>query len=63
MLIVLGVKALKIIVSFAFMSRRTYQFSDMYYVTNAVYKEIYSILTRERCLHMIIISKIIIKNR
>lgn len=41
MLIVLGVKALKIIVSFAFMSRRTYQFSDMYYVTNAVYKEIY----------------------
>lgn len=41
MLIVLGVKALKIIVSFAFMSRRTYQFSDMYYVANAVYKEIY----------------------
>lgn len=41
MLIVLGVKAIKIIVSFAFMSRRTYQFSDMYYVTNAVYKEIY----------------------
>lgn len=41
MLIVLGVKALKIIVSFAFMSCRTYQFSDMYYVTNAVYKEIY----------------------
>lgn len=41
MLIVLGVKALKIIVSFAFMSRRTYQFSDMYYVTNAVYKGIY----------------------
>lgn len=41
MLIVLGVKALKIIVSFGFMSRRTYQFSDMYYVTNAVYKEIY----------------------
>ena len=41
MLIVLVVKALKIIVSFAFMSRRTYQFSDMYYVTNAVYKEIY----------------------
>ena len=40
MLIVLGVKALKIIVSFAFMSRRTYLFSDMYYVTNAVYKEI-----------------------
>ena len=41
MLIVLGVKAFKIIVSFAFVSRRTYQFSDMYYVTNAVYKEIY----------------------
>ena len=41
MLIVLGVKALKIIVSFGFMSRRTYQFSDMYYVTNSVYKEIY----------------------
>lgn len=41
MLVVLGIKALKIIVSFGFMSRRTYQFSDMYYVTNAVYKEIY----------------------
>ena len=41
MLIVLGVKALKIIVSFGFMSRRTYQFSDMYYVTNSVYTEIY----------------------
>ena len=44
MLVVSGVRGLKIIVSFGFMSRRTYQFSDMYYVTNAVYKDMYRIL-------------------
>ena len=44
MIIVSGFKGLEIIVSFGFMSRRTYQFSDMYYVTNVVYKDMYKIL-------------------
>lgn len=44
MLLVCAIKGLKIIVSFGFMSRRTYQFSDMYYVTNAVYTDMYRVL-------------------
>ena len=37
-------KGLEIIVSFGFMSRRTYQFSDTYYITNSVFGELYIIL-------------------
>lgn len=37
-------KGLEIIVSFGFMSRRTYQFSDTYYITNSVFGELYKIL-------------------
>lgn len=43
-LVVSGLKGLEIIVSFGFMSRRTYQFSDLYYVTNAVYRDMYRVL-------------------
>lgn len=43
MLVVSGIKGLKIIVSFGFMSRRTYQFSDMYYVTDAVFRDLFKI--------------------
>lgn len=43
MLVVSGIKGLKIIVSFGFMSRRTYQFSDMYYVTDAVFRDMFKI--------------------
>lgn len=37
-------KGFEIIVSFGFMSRRTYQFSDTYYITNSVFDELYKIL-------------------
>lgn len=57
MLVVSGLKGLEIIVSFGFMSRRTYQFSDLYYVTNAVYRDMYRVL---QCLNK---GKLFIKDR
>ena len=43
-LIITIFKGFEIIVSFGFMSRRTYQFSDTYYITNSVFDELYKIL-------------------
>lgn len=47
-MIMLGVcfiQGLKIIISFGFASRRTYQFSDIYYVTENVYRDIYKLFS------------------